>query len=620
MQPTSPPGKRGGQPTAVLGISALYHDAAAALVVDGDVVAAAQQERFSRVKHDAAFPVDAIAACLESGGIADGTLDAVAYYDKPLTTFHRILRSSMAAGPRAVPSFARAMQEWSRHKLWTSLKIERGLAELGQGMPPEVLYAEHHVSHAAAAFFPSPFERAAILTMDGVGEWTTSSIGVGRRHEVKLLREQRFPDSLGLLYSAFTHHCGFRVNSGEYKLMGLAPYGRPVYRQRILSELVDLADDGSFQLDMGAFGFLSGQRMTTERFDQLFDGPARRPDAPITERECDLASSIQGVVEEVVLRTARTARVLTGERNLVLAGGVAQNCVANGKLRDAGVFDKVWVQPAAGDAGSALGCALWAYHQVLGHDRVVRLPDGMAGAFLGPAFDGDKIAQQLTDLGRPFERIPDPEARADRIAAHLEEGQVVAILQGRMEFGPRALGNRSILADPRDPGMQRTLNLRVKRRESFRPFAPAVLAEHAAAWFDVDAPSPYMTFVAPVAAHRRFDPPASDGADLSARIGEVRSEIPAVTHVDGTARVQTVDAEQAPALHQILVAFHARTGCPVLVNTSFNLRGEPIVATPEDAYRTFMSTDIDILMIEDCLLRREVQPPWTGPAVDPQLD
>ena len=612
------------RPVTILGISALYHDAAAALVVDGEVVAAAQQERFSRTKHDAAFPLDAIRYCLNEGGVAPDGLTAVAYYDKPLTTFVRILRSYVAAGPRGIRTFPKAMSEWSTKKLWTSLEIERGIRTLGWKMPKDLFYAEHHMSHAAAAFLPSPFERAAIVTMDGVGEWATSSIGVGRGRTVELLREQRFPDSLGLLYSAFTYHCGFRVNSGEYKLMGLAPYGEPRYVDRILDQLVDLSDDGSLRMDLRYFDYLAGRRMTNARFDDLFDGPARDPESPITDREADLAASIQEVVERAVLGTARTAREITGETDLVLAGGVALNCVANGRLLREGPFDNIWVQPAAGDAGSALGCALWAHHEVLGHERTLATPDAMHGTYLGPGFSGDTIAADLEAAGRPFERHPDPAARADRIAELLADGQVVAVLQGRMEFGPRALGNRSILADPRDPEVQRSLNLRVKNRESFRPFAPAVLAEHASEWFDLEHPSPYMTLVAPVAEERWVEPgPDQDTggtATITDVVAQVRSQIPAVTHVDHSARVQTVDAEQAPAFHRILEAFHRRTGCPVLVNTSFNVRGEPIVATPDDAYRCFMTTDLDHLVLEDCILAKADQPPWTGPAASLELD
>ncbi len=611
-------------PVHVLGVSALYHDSAAALITDGRVVAAAQQERFSRRKHDSSFPVDAIDYVLRAGGVGTDDLTAVAYYDKPLTSFVRVLKSYVAAGPRGIRTFPRAMAEWSNRKLWTSLEIERGVRSLGYRMPRDLFYAEHHVSHAAAAFFPSPFDRAAIVTMDGVGEWATSSIGIGRGRTVELLREQHFPHSLGLVYSAFTAHCGFRVNSGEYKLMGLAPYGEPTYVDRILERLLELDDDGSIRVDLGYFDYLAGHRMTNRRFEDLFDGPARDLEAPITARECDLARSIQEVVEHAVLATARTARELTGEDQVVLAGGVALNCVANGRLQREGPFEQIWVQPAAGDAGSALGCALWAYHQVLENPRRPQASDAMSGTYLGPDIDTDAVAAELMATGRPFERLADPAGRADRVAELLADGQVVALCQGRMEFGPRALGNRSILADARDPDVQRTLNLRVKLREGFRPFAPAVLEEHAAEWFDLVEPSPYMTVVSPVSAERMIDgpdrPPLGHGVAITEIASQARSEIPAVTHVDGSARVQTVDRERAPAFHDILTAFHRATGCPVLVNTSFNVRGEPIVATAEDAYRCFVTTDIDWLLLGDCLLERSQQPPWTGPTVERELD
>ncbi len=613
-------------PTAVLGISALYHDAAAALVVDGEVVAAAQQERFSRVKHDASFPIDAIASCLSLGDIAPDGLTAVAYYDKPLTTFLRIINSYVAAGPKGIRSFPAAMGEWSRRKLWTSYEIEKGVRSLGYEMPGQLLYAEHHVSHAAAAFFPSPFERAAILTMDGVGEWATSSVGLGEGDRVELLSEQRFPDSLGLLYSAFTSHCGFRVNSGEYKLMGLAPYGERRFVDQILDHLIHLGDDGSVTLDLRYFDFLAGKRMTNQRFDRLFGGPAREPESPITQRERDLAASIQAVIELAVLRSARTAHRLTGASDLVMSGGVALNCVANARLRDEGPFDQIWVQPAAGDAGSALGCAMWATHHILGVPRTTKLPDAMQGTYLGPAFDAGEIARSLERDGRPFTQVVDPVERAQRIAELVDAGAVVGLFQGRMEFGPRALGHRSILADARDPEAQRTLNLRVKHREGFRPFAPAVLAERASEYFDLQAPSPYMTFTAKVAIRQRRAPvrtrAVGDAApdDLYSHIAETRSTIPAVTHVDHSARVQTVDAVAAPEFHRILQAFADRTGCPVLVNTSFNVRGEPIVGTPDDAYRCFMTTDLDWLVLEDCILSKVDQPPWTGEAAELQLD
>jgi carbamoyltransferase len=607
----------------VLGISGFYHDAAAALVRDGVVVAAAQEERFTRLKHDPAFPIHAIEYCLREAGTPPDGLGAVAYYDKPLSTFVRILRSYAAAGPRGLRTIPEALPTWLRRKLWIPHAIEKGLRDLGWTPPEATYFSEHHVSHAAAAFYPSPFDSAAVLTFDGVGEWATSSIGVGRGRHLELLSELRFPDSLGLLYSAFTYQAGFRVNSGEYKLMGLAPFGRPVYRDRILDDLVDLADDGSFTVDLGYFDYLAGRKMTGKWFDQLFDGPPREPEGPITQRECDLARSVQEVVEEIVLRMARHAHRTTGEERAVLAGGVALNCVANGRLLREGPFSELWVQPAAGDAGSAIGCALWTWHEVLGNPRHADgTSDGMSGCYLGPSFDADGIAAALEAEGRPHTRLRDPDERARRIAELLDGGEVVGVFQGRMEFGPRALGHRSILADPRSPTMQRVLNDKIKHRESFRPFAPAVLADHAAEWFDLDHPSPYMLLVAQVAAsHRVSGGDASDpGDDVFARLAVVRSDVPAVTHVDGSARVQTVDADRAPAFHRILAAFHERTGCPVLINTSFNVRGEPIVCTPEEAYRCFMTTDMDWLVLEDCLLSRHDQPPWTGPEAALELD
>lgn len=610
----------------VLGVSALYHDAAAALVRDGEIVAAAQQERFSRRKHDPSFPVDAIAFCLEEAGGPDAPeLDAFVYYDKPLTTFIRVLRTYASVGPRGVRTFPTAMGEWGRRKLWVSYQIERTLRSLGRRRPTRVLFAEHHVSHAAAAFYPSPFDEAAILTIDGVGEWATSTIGRGRGRQVELRRELRFPDSLGLLYSAFTYQCGFKVNSGEYKLMGLAPFGEPRFVDQILDDVVDLAADGSLRLNLRYFDYLAGQRMTNARFASRFEGPPRRPDEPITQRECDLARSIQEVVEETVLRMARTAWEDTGLKNLVLAGGVALNCVANGRLEREGPFEALWVQPAAGDAGSALGAALWGYHQILEQPRTADPDDRMRGSSLGPSYAAETVAAKLSEAGRPFERLPEAGARARRIAELVDRGEVVALFNGPMEFGPRALGNRSILADARDPAMQRTLNEKVKKREGFRPFAPAVLAEQAAAWFDLDAPSPYMTLVAEVHPDQRVEGgpdlgQSGDVLDLAERLARPRSSIPAVTHVDGSARIQTVTSGRAPELHRILTAFAERTDCPVIINTSFNVRGEPIVCTPEDAYRCFMTTDIDWLVIEDCLLSRADQPAWTGPTPEPDED
>ncbi|QXC60295.1 hypothetical protein KSP35_18445 [Aquihabitans sp. G128] len=600
--------------TRILGISGLYHGAAAALVVDGEVVAAAQEERFTRRKNDPSLPVRSIEYCLRAGGVERDGIDLVAYYEKPVASFVRVLKTFGAIGIKGLPTFPRAMEESLRTKLWVSYDIEKALRKLGFDRPGDVVFAEHHVSHAAAAFYPSPFDHAAILTFDGVGEWATTSIGSGRGRRIDLLRELRFPSSIGLLYSAFTHAAGFSVNSGEYKLMGLAPFGEPTYRDRILGDLIDLRDDGSFTVDLTCFDYLAGRRMTNDRFDQLFDGPRRAPDAPVTRRECDLARSIQDVVEEVVLRVARHAHELTGASQAVLGGGVALNCVATGRLLREGPFEDVWVQPAAGDAGSALGCALWAWHEVAEGERPAPSTDGMSGGFLGPRPDdgaGTDVASALLAAGRPHERIADPVELARRVAGHLADGAVVGVCTGRLEFGPRALGHRSILADARDPAMHRRLNVATKHRETFRPFAPVVLERAVSDWFDHDRPSPYMSFVATVRGAEPAPAPGpgapTDVEDLTARLAEVRSPIPAVTHVDGTARIQTVDPDRHADLHRLLVEFEALTGCPVLVNTSFNVRGEPIVASAEDAYRTFLATDIDWLVLDDCLLAKHEQ-------------
>lgn len=616
-------GRSGQYRTAVyvLGISALYHDAAAAVVQDGRVVAAVQEERFSRRKHDPSLPANAIEWCLSRPELAGDELAAVAYYDKPLSTFSRILHSYAAGGPRGLRTINTALSGWLRRKLWTAYEIEKLLDGLGVRLPGDVLFSEHHLSHAAAAFHPSPFERATILTIDGVGEWATTSIGHGIGRRVDLIEEVRFPNSLGLLYSAFTAHAGFKVNSGEYKLMGLAPYGEPRYVERIRENLIDVGPEGSYALNMRYFGFLAGDRMTNRRFDLLFDGPPRAPESPITRRECDLASSIQLVIEEVVVRMARHAYETVGERDLVMAGGVALNCVANGRLAREGIFDRIWVQPAAGDAGSAIGAATWAWHGVLGNDRRADPADGMSGALLGPEYRSDDVRAALDAAERPYVCLPDRGERNSRLADLLAEGEVVGVFQGRAEFGPRALGNRSILADPRRPDMQRTLNLRIKKRESFRPFAPAVLAEHAGEWFELDAESPYMLFTTQIARHHQgVVSQRSPGATIAERLSAVNSDIPAVTHVDGSARVQTVDATRSPQFHALLTAFYDLTGCPVVVNTSFNVRGEPIVNTPEEAYQCFMTTDMDWLLLEDCLLDRRAQPTWTGREVQWEPD
>ena len=595
----------------ILGISAFYHDSAAALVQDGVVVAAAQEERFSRKKHDDGFPVNAIRYCLEEGGVGQGGLDAVAYYDKPLTTFVRLLRTYLRVGPAGHRSFLQAIPLWMRSKLWIPYQIEKGLGQLGYRMPEDLWFAEHHESHAASAFYPSPFESAAILTFDGVGEWATSSIGIGRGNSMELHKQLHFPHSVGLLYSAFTYYCGFRVNSGEYKLMGLAPYGEPRYVDTILDHLLELREDGSIRMDMRYFDYLGGLTMTNRRFHDLFGGPPRSAESEISQREMDLARSIQVVTEEIVLTMARHAAAYTGEANACLAGGVALNCVANGRLLREGPFERIWVQPAAGDAGGALGAALYGWHRVLGQPRSVDgALDGMSGAYLGPDFPDDEVERYLKAEGYPYERIDDRSVWADRIAELVADGQIVGLCTGRMEFGPRALGHRSIIGDPRSPAMQSVMNLKIKYRESFRPFAPSVLAERAAKWFDLDVESPYMMLVAQVQEHLWTSNGQAPPRDLRDWVNEVRSEIPAVTHVDHSARIQTVRREQSPDYHAILAAFEARTGCPVLINTSFNVRGEPIVCTPVDAYRCFMRTEIDHLVLGRNLLDKRAQPAW----------
>ena len=585
----------------ILGLSAFYHDSAAVLLEDGVIVAAAQEERFPRRKHDASFPRHAAAWCLTQ---AHGPLDAVVYYEKPLLKFERILTTALAVAPRGFRAFAAAMPDWLQNKLWLPGVIEDELSALGCG-PVPVYFSGHHEAHAASAFFPSPFARAAILTLDGVGEWTTTALGRGEDNRLELLREQRFPHSLGLLYSAFTHHAGFRVNSGEYKLMGLAPYGTPRFAGHILDQLLDLKADGSFRLDLNFFGFLEGQAMTSARFATLF-GPPRRPEDPMTQHHCDLAASIQQVTEEIVLRLARTLHALTGEENLCLAGGVALNCVANARLLREGPFRNVWVQPAAGDAGGALGAALAFHHLRHQAPRTSTGPaDAMRGAFLGPEYSDEDIAAAVAARGLTAEKLA-PDALNARLTDRLVAGEVVGYFQGRAEFGPRALGARSILADARSPEMQRRLNLKIKFRESFRPFAPVVLAERATAWFDLPAPSPYMLFTAPVAAAHRL--PVTEAGDWQARLGTARSDIPAVTHVDFSARVQTVSADVNPALHALLTTFAGRTGCPVLVNTSFNVRGEPPVCHPREAIDGFLATEMDCLALGPFFLEKKNQP------------
>ncbi len=599
--------------TAVLGISAYYHDSAAALVLDGEIVAAAQEERFTRLKHDHRFPYRAVEFCLSEAGLTPAGIDYVGFYDKPLLKFDRLLDTYLSFAPRGFASFARAMPVWLRQKLHLPREMRRALKG---AYWKRFIFAEHHESHAASGFFPSPFEEAAVLTMDGVGEWATASVGVGRGNRLELTHELRFPHSLGLLYSAFTYFCGFKVNSGEYKLMGLAPYGRPEYAGVIREKLLDLREDGSLRMDMDYFRYCQGRTMTGPKFDRLFGGPARKPEGPITQREMDLAASVQAVTEEVMLGMARFAHEQTGQRNLCLAGGVALNCVGNGRILREGPFEKVWVQPAAGDAGGALGVALLIWHQLLGKERVPVRPDAQHGSLLGPGHSSGEIAEFIGRAGAAARRYENAEELAAAVARLIAEGCVVGLFQGRAEFGPRALGARSIVGDPRNPSMQSTMNLKIKFRESFRPFAPAVLAGRAPEYFELGAgqESPYMLLVAPVGSGHRLSG-AEGGRTGLERVKELRSTIPAVTHVDFSARVQTVDPERNPRFHALLSAFERLTACPVLVNTSFNVRGEPIVNTPEEAYRCFMATGMDVLVLEDFVLLKKEQPTPEVPAV-----
>jgi carbamoyltransferase len=586
----------------VLGISAFYHDSAACLLSGESIVAAAQEERFTRVKGDERFPRHAARYCLAEAGIPASELDAVVFYEKPLLKFERLIETYLDIAPRGFSSFRRAGPLWMKDRLYTHREIRSGLG----GYTGKLLYTEHHEAHAASAYFPSPFDEAAILTIDGVGEWATATIGVGRGADLELLEEMRFPDSLGLLYSAFTYHAGFKVNSGEYKLMGLAPFGVPRYVDRIYSNLLKLSDDGSFELDQRYFDYRGALRMTNRKFDRLFDGPPRRQEGPLSQREMDLACSVQHVCEEVVLRMARHAHQRTGLNNLCMAGGVALNAVANGRLMREGPFAEVWVQPAAGDAGGALGAAYAAVHKYFGQPRSEHAGrDSMQAALLGPQFEADEIRADLDKAGAHYEKVDDSSPE-DRAAELISDGKIVGWFQGRMEFGPRALGARSILADARDPGMQSRLNQKIKFREGFRPFAPSVLSERATEYFQLKGESPYMTFVVPVAESRRLSGGSGPTVGLE-RVAEVRSEIPAVTHLDYSARVQTVAREQNPVFHRLISAFADRTGCPVIVNTSFNVRGEPIVSTPADAFACFARTAIDALVIGPFVVRREMQ-------------
>jgi carbamoyltransferase len=595
-----------------LGISAFYHDSAAALIADGNIIAAVQEERFTRKKHDPGFPKYAVQYCLQEAGINLSQLNSITFYDKPLLKFERLLETYVALAPRGFRSFSQAMPIWLKEKLFQKHLVVKNLKSLDLKYSPDVelLFAEHHQSHAASAFFPSPFEEAIVLTMDGVGEWATMSVALGQNNKLTVLKEIHFPHSLGLLYSAFTYYTGFRVNSGEYKVMGLAPYGKPVFKDIIFDKLIDLKEDGSFRLNQEYFNYCSGLTMTNKLFDQLFGGPPRKPDQLIQQRHMDLAASIQAVTEEVVLKISRSIAREYEQKNLCLAGGVALNCVCNGKILEDRTFEKIWVQPAAGDAGGALGAAFMAYHGHFGYKRKVsRSHDKMHGSYLGPKYRNQDVESRLKASGATFELL-DEETIISNTAKALADGKAVGWFQGRMEFGPRALGGRSILGDPRSPKMQKTLNLRVKYRESFRPFAPSVLREDLSDYFELDEDSPYMLMVASIVESRRKamtrDEEELFGID---KLNVPRSDIPAVTHVDYSARIQTVHQETNPRYYKLLKEFKALTGCSVLVNTSFNVRGEPIVCTPEDAFRCFMGSEIEVLVIENALLFKENQNP-----------
>jgi carbamoyltransferase len=596
----------------IVGLSAFYHDSAVALVEDGRVVAAAQEERFTRKKFDANFPMRALEYCLAEAGCGVGDIDYVVFYDKPFVKFERLLETYLTYSPRGFTSFRMALPLWLREKLFQKSLIANELKALDPKFDwqKRLLFCEHHLSHAASAFYPSPFDRAAVLTLDGVGEWTTAAAAIGEGNNLAIHKEIHFPHSLGLLYSAFTYYTGFKVNSGEYKLMGLAPYGEPRYVQQIRENLIDLKPDGSFRLNLGYFNYCTGLTMTNERFHALFGAPPRDPESVLTQKDMDIAASIQTVLEEVVLRLTRSLAADTGMENLCLAGGVALNCVANGKVLRDGKFRNIWIQPAAGDAGGALGAALAAYYMYAGNLRTLpNVLDGMSGAYLGPAFGQNDIETRLEKAGARFKSVS-TEAMVEKTAQALADGKAVGWFQGRMEFGPRALGNRSIIADPRNTAMQKDLNLKVKYRESFRPFAPSVLRDHVAQWFDLDVDSPYMLLVADIASqHKRPMTEAEQALFGIDKLNVARSAIPAVTHVDYSARVQTVHRETNPLYYDLIERFNALTGCPVLVNTSFNVRSEPIVCTPEDAFRCFMGTDIDMLVVGNSILRKEEQDP-----------
>ncbi|MEN6425237.1 MAG: carbamoyltransferase [Phycisphaerales bacterium] len=590
----------------ILGISAFYHDSAAALVADGEIVAAAQEERFTRIKHDSRFPVHAVEYCLQEAGLTAAKLDYVVFYEKPLLKFERLLETYLAYAPRGFGQFLAGLPVWLRQKLHLPREMDKALGHTYKG---RYVFTEHHESHAASAFFPSPFDEAAILTTDGVGEWATASFGVGRGNRVQLSHELHFPHSLGLLYSAFTYFTGFKVNSGEYKLMGLAPYGEAKYRDLILEKLIDLKPDGSFRLNMDYFGYCHTMYMTNRRFEGLFGGPARKPESPLTQREMDIAASIQAVTEEAMLRTTRHIHSLTGMKNLALAGGVALNCVANGRVLRETPFENVWIQPAAGDAGGALGAALFVWYQLLDNKRSVDGRDTQRASLLGPAYGDEHIRRFLTERGAAYHTFGDEQALIAQVADLIDQGKVIGWFQGRMEFGPRALGSRSIIGDARSQEMQSIMNLKIKFRESFRPFAPCVLRENVADYFEMrpNEDSPYMLLVAAVREDKRLN---SVGRSLQGldKLRAKRSVVPAITHVDYSARVQTVDPERHPRLHKLMTAFKQKTGCPVIINTSFNIRGEPIVCSPEDAYRCFLATNMDVLVLENQILYKHEQP------------
>lgn len=595
----------------ILGLSAYYHDSAAALLRDGDIVAAAQEERFTRKKHDAGFPKNAVDYCLQEAGIELGDVDYVAFYDKPFLKFERLLETYVAFAPRGFQSFRMAIPVWLREKLFLKDLLRKELKTFAPNYDwdSRLRFSEHHLSHAASAFFPSPYKEAAVLTMDGVGEWATTSLAIGRGNQLEVIKEIHFPHSLGLLYSAFTYYTGFKVNSGEYKVMGLAPYGEPKYVQQIFDHLVDLKEDGSFRLDQSYFNYCTGLTMTSPKFHDLFGGEPRKPGELLTQRHMDLAASVQAATEQIVLRLTRSIRQETGISSLCLAGGVALNCVGNGKVLRDGQFDAIWVQPAAGDAGGALGAALAVHHIHLGQPRVSDGKDKMQGSYLGPAFEQSDIERLLTSVGAKFSVLNDADLFQAGATA-LADGKALGWFQGRMEFGPRALGGRSVLGDARSPAMQSVLNLKVKYRESFRPFAPSVLRDDVADWFELDGDSPYMLLVADVVKNRRRAMTEAEQALFGIeKLNVPRSEIPAVTHVDYSARIQTVHAETNPRYHALITAFKQQTGCPVIVNTSFNVRGEPIVCTPGDAFRCFMGTEIEALAVGNCFLKKEDQDP-----------